>query len=122
MLEDLDKQAEINALTTTSDQPRTSLSALRTNHPRGGQGRGGGRGTGGRQYSKRFCWVCHSAGKPAHVYQSHDTGNCGFFNNRDRKDLYASLKAMNLEEEENDDEAWTVEQENHDDEPAHDQD
>ena len=45
------------------------------------------------------------------MYQSHNTGDCGFFNNKDRKDLYASLKAMNLEEEETEDSAWTVEQE-----------
>ena len=111
MLEDLDKQAEVNALTTTT-QRDVSLSALRPNQhrPTYKPSRGGGT-RGGRKFSKRFCRVCHSAGKPTNVYQSHNTGDCGFFDNKDRKDLYASLKAMNLEEEETEDSAWTVEQE-----------
>ena len=121
MLEDLDKQAEVNALTTIN-QNGPSLSALRTSHAgRGGRG-GRGRGTGGRPFSKRFCRVCHSAGKPKNVFESHNTADCGFFNKTDRKDLYASLKAMNLEEEDDhDDSAWTVEQEDLEDEPAPDE-
>ena len=109
MLEDLTKQAEINAL-TTAGQEETTLSAFRTFEGRGrGRGRGSGFKPGQRVFSKMFCRVCHTAGKPAQVYQSHNAGTCGFFNNRDRKDMYASLKAMNLDEENDDAASWTVE-------------
>ena len=53
--------------------------------------------------------MCHSAGKPAQIYQSHNIGNCGFLNGKDRKDMFVSLKAMNLEEDD-DDATWTVEE------------
>ena len=114
MLEDMNKQAELHALTTATN-PETSLNAFRPKQGfmRGSStrgGRGAGKGSERRAYSKLFCRVCHSAGKPAQIYQSHNVGNCGFFNSKDRKDMFVSLKAMNLEEDD-DDTAWTVESE-----------
>ena len=46
------------------------------------------------------------------MYQSHNTGDCGFFTNRDRKSIYTSLQAMNIEEEddvEEEEAAWNTE-------------
>ena len=115
MLEDLDKQAEISALTVPKD---TSLSAISSFGGRGGGyrggrgGRGGGQGRGkGGTYSRSFCRVCHAAGKPRHVYQNHNIGACSFFDGKDRKDMFAALKAMNVAEEENDnDDTWELEE------------
>ena len=118
MLEDLDRQAEVNALTVPKE---TSLNAIRPygggrgGAQRGGRGggRGGGQGRGGlKTYSRSFCRVCHAAGKPRHVFQNHNIGSCSFFDGQDRKDMYASLKAMNIEEgEDGDTETWEVDDE-----------
>ena len=69
MLEDMNKQAELHALTTATN-PETSLNAFRAkpSYSRGSSSRGGrgaGRGSERRAYSKLFCRVCHSAGRPA---------------------------------------------------------
>ena len=118
MLEDLDRQAEINALTTTTSQPDTSLNAFKTYggrgnnsyNSRGGRGKGSGRGSDQRAFSEKFCRVCHSTGKPANVFRSHNVGSCGFFNSKDRRDMFTSLKAMNLDDDE-DETVWTVDRE-----------
>ena len=123
ILEELDRQAEVNALTTTGGSQEASLCAARFgnkgNFQRGdwGAGRGSRRGSGrgsGRGYEMKsgprtFCRVCHAAGKPTHVYKSHNVGTCSFFDGRDRKDLYTSLRAMNLDEQDDEDsDTWTV--------------
>ena len=121
MIEEMDKQADLNALTAKHTPPagEAALSAMRP-VGRGGSGplRGGGRGGRGRTpgeyrpWSRLFCRVCHLAGKPDRVYQSHNTGDCGFFTNRDRKSIYTSLRAMNIEEEddvEEEEAAWNTE-------------
>ena len=117
MIEELNKQAEVNALTTTDD---AQINAVRSYQgSRGGGSRGGGnRGRGGqgterRPWSKNFCRVCHTAGKSPTIYQSHNTSYCSSFNTRERKDMYASLRAMELdgvddEEEDEEEDGWTV--------------
>ena len=65
-----------------------------------------------KTYSRSFCRVCHAAGKPRHVFQNHNIGSCSFFDGQDRKDMYASLKAMNIEEDEDGNtETWEVDDE-----------
>ena len=115
MIEELNKQADLNAL-TTDERGAAQLSAVRHFQGsrgggsfRGGRGRGGGGGGGDRRpWSKIFCKLCHTAGKPASVYQSHNTGYCSSFNNRERKDMYAALKAMDLDEGHEEETEWTV--------------
>lgn len=117
MLEDLDKQAGLNALAANVDKI-PALSAIRQSSgrgsskpTRGGRG-GGGQRSGKRPWSKIFCHVCHGAGKPSQVFTSHTSAMCGTFNNRDRRDMYASLKAMDLQEEDDEgDDAWTADDE-----------
>ena len=118
MLEELNKEAELNALTTTSEEKadHTQLGAVRQYQGyRGGGssgvGRGRGRGSGGerRPWSRNFCKVCHTAGKPPSVYQSHNTGYCSSFSNRDRRDMYTALKAMELSNDaEEEEEEWIL--------------
>ena len=111
MLEDFNKQADLSALTVPKD---TSLNAIRPFGGRSGAqrgGRGGGSDRGKRTYSRNFCRVCHAAGKPRHVYQNHNIGACSFFDGRDRKDMYTALKAMNInEQEEEQDDTWEVDE------------
>ena len=113
MLEDLSRQADLNALTTHSKD--LSLSAIRhggKNFPRGGGGgRGGGQGSGQRNFSNKFCTNCHSAGKPVQIKTSHTVADCGFLTRRDKKDMFTSLRALNLgeaEAEDDDDDTLTV--------------
>ena len=114
MLEDLEKQAQVNALTVAGSEDH-SLNALRPNFGnRGYQTQRGGRG-GGNQYGKKtykFCKVCHSAGRPRHIFQNHNIDTCSFTDNRDKKSMFASLRAMNLEEQdEEEDDSWVVDEE-----------
>ena len=108
MLEDLNNQAEISAL-TTGDQ--AALSAVRSRFQgaersrfQGAERRGSGTKQTRRPWSEKYCRQCHSAGKSAQVFESHQTANCGTFNNRDRRGMFASLKAMNLDKEADEDE------------------
>ena len=107
MLEDLNKQAEINALTTGG---QTALNALGARF-QGARGGSGSKQT-KRAWSEKYCRLCHSAGKPAQVFESHQSAMCGKFNNRDRRGMHASLKAMDLDEkadeDEDDDSNWIV--------------
>jgi hypothetical protein len=115
-LDNLDKQAGLNALAASVDKT-PALSAIRqsggrrSSQPtRGGRG-GGGQRSGKRPWSKIFCHVCHGAGKPSQVFTSHTSAMCGTFNNRDRRDMYASLKAMDLHEDDDEgDDNWTVDE------------
>ena len=126
MLEDLDHSLGALAVKDVKDEVtlRAFNPTVHADGYRGGRGpairrgaggrgaRGGGAGS-GRAWSERFCRVCKVAGKPERVFTSHNTGDCGFFSNRDRKDMYASLKAMNLDDEidaGDDDETWTLEE------------
>jgi hypothetical protein len=117
MLEDLDKQAGLNALAANVEKI-PALSAIRqpngrrfSQPTRGGRG-GGGQRSGKRPWSKIFCHVCHAAGKPSQVFTSHTSALCPTFNNRDRRDMYTSLKAMDLQEEDDEeDDTWTVDEE-----------
>ena len=113
MLEDLNRQADLQALTIKDP----SLSAVRYNGrnlPRGGGGgRGGGQGSGQRNFSNKFCTNCHSAGKPVQVKTSHNVADCAFLTRRDKKDMFTSLRAMNLdggEDEDDDDDTLTLDQ------------
>lgn len=116
MLEELDRQAEVNALTTVGEG-EPSIAAIRPSFGRGRRdnmrgGRGAGTRTPKRAWSRNYCRLCHAAGKPAQIFESHNIGTCSFFDSRDRKDMFVSLKAMNLDEQEDDvDEAWTVDEE-----------
>ena len=49
--------------------------------------------------------------KPQAVFESHNTGQCGFFTNADRRSIRAELNAMNLDDDAGEDEPWTDEQE-----------
>ena len=49
--------------------------------------------------------------KPQAVFESHNTGQCGFFTNGDRRSMRATLNAMNLDDNDGEDEPWTEEQE-----------
>ena len=118
MLEEIDKQVEINALTAVDGGEDTTVSAINTFHrrpqsTRGGRGRGGSargfaRGPERRPFSRNFCRVCHAAGKEPQVYQSHNIGTCSFFDSRDKRDMYTSLRAMDLQGQgkEDDDDYW----------------
>ena len=70
MLEDLDKQAGLNAIATEVGRV-PALSAIRqyrgTSHNKRG-GRDGSTRSGKRPWSKIFCQFCHSAGKPSQVF------------------------------------------------------
>ena len=118
MLEDLNKQAELNALTAGG---QAALSAVGTRF-QGFNKRGSNSKQTKRPWSEKFCRQCHTAGKPAQVFESHQTASCGTFNNRDRRGMFASLKAMNLgketDEEEDEDSNWIVDDEIHDGPPA----
>ena len=52
--------------------------------------------------------------KPQAVFESHNTGQCGFFTNADRRAIRAELNAMNLDDDAGEDEPWTDEQEDQD--------
>ena len=122
MLEDLNKQADLNAIAASKltyqedGGDDTALNAFRPFNTRGKSSYRGGRGgTGNRsgtaRYIQKECRVCRAAGKPAQVYNSHSVGTCGFFNKQDRQDMYTSLKAMDLSSQNDDEESWTAEDE-----------
>jgi len=118
MLEELDKQAGLNAL-TAREGIIPDLNAIRQANERGGyksqrggQGgargtsRGGGKGGGrrpGRAWSKIFCHVCHAAGEPTQVFTGHTSAFCPSFSKQERRDMLVSLKAMNLGEQDEED-------------------
>ena len=114
MLEDLDKQAGLNAIATEVGRV-PALSAIRqyrgTSHNKRG-GRDGSTRSGKRPWSKIFCQFCHSAGKPSQVFTGHNSALCPSFSNRDRRDMLVSLKAMDLQEQDKDeDDTWDVKDE-----------
>ena len=110
MLEDLDKQASIRALTTqvqldaswtptvfpdgrrSGSRGRGGGGAWGRGAPRGRAPQGGrGRGTGSsRPWYDVFCKVCQVAGKPTHVFTNHNTVDC--------KPLYAALRTIYIDE------------------------
>ena len=113
MLEDLDKQAGLNAI-VAEDGRVPALSAIKyrgTSHIKRG-GRDRSTRPGKRPWSKIFCQFCHSAGKPSQVFTGHTTALCPNFSNRDRRDMLVSLKAMDLlEQDEDEDNTWEVKDE-----------
>ena len=128
MLEELDRQVDAHSVTVCESEDDASLGALRFNQfkrrgGRGGQsdrGRGGpsGRGRGGQTgrpgqgtYVRRHCRVCQAAGKPPQVYETHNVGTCGFFNRQDRQDMLSALQAMSVEDQQEDETNWTIEEE-----------
>ena len=120
LLEDLDRQVDSNALMARSatEQEDPSLNAVRPFSSRGKPpfSRDGRRvsfrGRSDQNTSARkFCRVCQTAGKPSYVVKSHNVGTCGFFDRQDRKDMLASLQAMSMEDQQVDDEAWSIEEE-----------
>ena len=128
MLEDLNKQADLNAIAAsklTYQEDGDSDIALNAFRPFNSRGkspfRGGGRGGSGKRsgtdsYIRKECRLCKAARKPAQVYNSHNVGTCGFFNKQDRQDLYTSLKAMDIGSQNDDEESWTAEDEGEDEE------
>ena len=139
MLESLNRDANLSAVASArslnlTDSTEVSLDAFSLQgRSRGGgrgsyMGRGGGgsqpRGRGGsssgnhwrghdgkRDHSEKYCRLCRVARKPKAVYESHNTGQCGFFTNADRRSMRAELNAMSLDGDDvGEDEAWADEQ------------
>ena len=110
MLEDLEKQASLSALAVDVGR----VPALNAIKPYRGSsqtqrgGRGGSNRSGKRPWYKIFCQFCHSAGKPTQVFTGHTTALCPTFSNKDRRDMLVSLKAMDLQEQD-DEEDGTLE-------------
>ena len=115
MLEDLDRHAEVSSATVPSDVPiDADLNALRPypNRTRSAPSQGGRGGPPGRRpgqqsgYIQRECRVCKSTGKPAQVYKSHNANTCQF-----RRELLSSLQSILTEDPQEDDNNWSIEQE-----------
>ena len=147
MLESLNRDANLSAVASArslnlTDSTEVSLDAFSLQgRSRGGgrgsyMGRGGGgiqpRGRGGsssgnhwrghdgkRDHSEKYCRLCRVARKPKAVYESHNTGQCGFFTNADRRSMRAELNAMSLDGDDvGEDEAWADEQDNQESDAA----
>ena len=107
MLEDIEKQPGLNALAASAGNI-PDLSAIRQHNDRAGNrpqrgGRGGGKRPGKRAWSKIFCHVCHAAGEPTQVFTGHTSALCPTFSNKERRNMLVSLKAMNLQDDEDED-------------------
>ena len=115
MLEDMEKEAGLNAMAAdfSKDKGDVSFNASYVNDRRGGRagrgragggrGRARGGGTGSRRpWTEKFCRVCHSAGKRDTVYAAHNTSECPYFGDVERKNLYYELGAMGLGDEDDD--------------------
>ena len=143
MLESLTRDANLSSLASArsmnlsaGDPPDVYLDAFSFQGKPRGQGgrrgpqgqRGGGRGSrtwgrggggsqaqdGDRDWSVKYCRLCKVNRKPQAVFESHNTGQCGFFTNADRRAIRAELNAMNLDDDAGEDEPWTDEQEDQD--------
>ena len=111
MLADLDRDAEGSAATVPPDADLSALRSYpgrtRSTPSQGGRGGPPGRRLGQQTgYVQRECRVCKSTGKPAQVYKSHNANTCQF-----RRELLSSLQSILTEDTQEDDNNWSIEQE-----------
>ena len=122
MLESIEREANLAALTTasaaltTSDEASTNCCAFTPYRGRGGRGRSSGRGRGYGNFSgggvqispttglprtPKFCMICFKNGKPPNpsVYTTHNTAACNAFSTADRREMLAALQAMDLSDD-----------------------
>ena len=142
MLDSLTRDANLSSLAsarsislTAGDSTNVSLDAFSfqgKSRSQGGGKKGGGQGSkswgkknGGsqghgedRDWSVKYCRLCKVNKKPQAVFESHNTAQCGFFTNADRRSMRATLNAMNLDDDAGEDEPWTDEQEDQEESEA----